>query len=175
MIEDEDFLPSDSPVAVTFQAVDEKIENVLRPQYLEDFQGQKQLKENLGVFIKAARERGEALDHTFLIGPPGLGKTTLASIIANEMHSELRMTSAPALEKPKDLAGILTIYSIYYISMIPKVQEYGKLKAIGATKKQIRQIVFREDVVLIDCLLIAARSRQEFCRQCRRAKQNRCS
>ena len=66
-----DFNPEeDSPVAVTFQRADEKTENVLRPQYLEDFQGQAQLKENLSVFIKAARERGEALDHTFLIGPP---------------------------------------------------------------------------------------------------------
>ena len=106
--DDEKYTQDDSPVSVTFQASDEKNENILRPQYLEDFQGQKQLKENLSIFIKAARDRSEALDHTFLVGPPGLGKTTLAAIIANEMHSEIRMTSAPALDKLKDLAGILT-------------------------------------------------------------------
>ena len=83
-------------------------ENILRPSRLEDFQGQEEMKENLRIFINAARERNEALDHTFIVGPPGLGKTTLASIIAEEMHAEIRMTSAPALDKPKDLAGILT-------------------------------------------------------------------
>ena len=75
-----------------FQEEDRQ-ENMLRPQYLEDFQGQSSIKDNLSVFIKAARSRGDALDHTFIVGPPGLGKTTLASIIANEMHSEIRMTS----------------------------------------------------------------------------------
>jgi len=80
----------------------------LRPQFLKDFQGQKDLKENLNVFITAAREREESLDHIFLSGPPGLGKTTLAGIMANEMGSEFKVTSAPALDKPKDLAGILT-------------------------------------------------------------------
>ena len=83
-------------------------ENVLRPKYLTDFQGQEELKENLSIYIKAAKDRGEALDHIFLQGPPGLGKTTLASIIANEMGTEIKLTSATALDKPKDLVGILT-------------------------------------------------------------------
>jgi len=80
----------------------------LRPRFLSEFQGQQRIKENLLIFIKAARERGEALDHLFLMGPPGLGKTTLALVVASEMGSDFKPTSAPAIEKPKDLAGILT-------------------------------------------------------------------
>ncbi|MEE8441852.1 MAG: Holliday junction branch migration DNA helicase RuvB [Spirochaetia bacterium] len=87
---------------------DDVAEVKLRPQRLADFQGQADLKRNLGVFIEAARARTESLDHVFLSGPPGLGKTTLATIIANEMGTEFKVTSAPALERPKDLAGILT-------------------------------------------------------------------
>ena len=83
-------------------------ENILRPKYLSDFQGQNELKENLKIYIDAAKKRGEALDHIFLQGPPGLGKTTLASIIANEMGADIKLTSATALDKPKDLVGILT-------------------------------------------------------------------
>ncbi len=100
-------------------------ENILRPKTLADFQGQSKLKENLSIFIKAAKERRDALDHVFLIGPPGLGKTTLASIIANEMESDIRMTSAPALDKPKDLAGILTNVtegSIFFIDEIVRMR-----------------------------------------------------
>jgi Holliday junction DNA helicase RuvB len=80
----------------------------LRPQRLGEFLGQRAMKENLAVFIAAARERGESLDHLFLTGPPGLGKTTLAQIVANELGAEFVQTSAPALDKPKDLIGILT-------------------------------------------------------------------
>lgn len=79
----------------------------LRPKLLSEFIGQEGLKNNLSVFVKAALERKEALDHLFLIGPPGLGKTTLAQIIAHELGVEMKMTSAPALDKAKDLAGIL--------------------------------------------------------------------
>jgi Holliday junction DNA helicase RuvB len=83
-------------------------DTTLRPQSLGEFLGQKTMKENLGVFIGAAGERGENLDHLFLIGPPGLGKTTLAQIVANELGAKFVQTSAPALDKPKDLIGILT-------------------------------------------------------------------
>ena len=80
----------------------------LRPKRLAEFLGQKTMKENLSVFISAARERCESLDHLFLIGPPGLGKTTLAQVVANELETGFIQTSAPALDKPKDLAGLLT-------------------------------------------------------------------
>lgn len=118
-------LEDTSLMSTSFQIDTDVQENILRPKYLNDFQGQSKIKENLGVFIKAARERGEALDHVFLIGPPGLGKTTLASIIANEMSSDIKMTSAPVLEKPKDLAGILTNItenSVFFIDEIHRLR-----------------------------------------------------
>ena len=80
----------------------------LRPKYLSEFLGQKGMKENLSVFITTAKQRGESLDHLFLIGPPGLGKTTLAQVVANELETGFVQTSAPALDKPKDLVGLLT-------------------------------------------------------------------
>ncbi|MDA3950179.1 MAG: Holliday junction branch migration DNA helicase RuvB [Spirochaeta sp.] len=112
------------PVRPEFED-DDVYENRLRPQRLEDFLGQEQIKDNLRVFITAAKERGECLDHLFLSGPPGLGKTTLANIMAREMETDLRVTSAPALEKPKDLAGILTTLqdgTIFFIDEIHRLK-----------------------------------------------------
>ncbi len=87
---------------------EKELEKVLRPQAFEQFSGQPQIIENLTVFIQAAKQRDEALDHVLLHGPPGLGKTTLSNIIANELGVELKTTSGPVLEKPGDLAGLLT-------------------------------------------------------------------
>jgi Holliday junction DNA helicase RuvB len=104
---------------------DSKKEPVIRPQLLQDFQGQEKLKENLSIYIKAAKERNDPLDHVFLSGPPGLGKTTLAGIMANELGVETRVTSAPALEKPKDLAGLLTTISdrtVFFIDEIHRLK-----------------------------------------------------
>jgi len=87
---------------------EEAIERALRPKHLDEYVGQAKIRDQLEIFISAARKRGEALDHTLLFGPPGLGKTTLANIIAREMGVNLRQTSGPVLERPGDLAAILT-------------------------------------------------------------------
>ena len=104
---------------------EERLELTLRPQALDDFQGQSELKDNLKVFVAAAKARGDTLDHVFLSGPPGLGKTTLAGIVANEMGVDFKVTSAPALEKPKDLAGLLTSLSpgsVFFIDEIHRLK-----------------------------------------------------
>ena len=94
--------------APEYSSQDEETEYSLRPRTLKEYIGQQKAKENLSIYIEAARRRGEALDHVLLYGPPGLGKTTLSQIIANEMQTTLKVTSGPAIEKPGDLAALLT-------------------------------------------------------------------
>jgi Holliday junction DNA helicase RuvB len=96
------------PTGSTMSAEEQQFEKALRPKSLDEFNGQPKIVENLKVFIQAAKLRGEALDHLLLHGPPGLGKTTLSHIVANELETSLKMSSGPVLEKPGDLAGLLT-------------------------------------------------------------------
>lgn len=105
---------------------DVKIENNLRPTMLADYIGQEKAKNNLKVFIEAAKNRGESLDHVLLYGPPGLGKTTLASIIANEMNSNLKITSGPAIEKPGELAAILNNLNEHDVLFIDEIHRLNR-------------------------------------------------
>ena len=94
-------------ISTEINSEDEKIENHLRPQKLDEYIGQEASKEKLKVYIDAAKARGESLDHVLFYGPPGLGKTTFAGVIANEMGVNIKVTSGPAIEKPGDMAAIL--------------------------------------------------------------------
>ena len=101
-------------------------ENVLRPKTLSEYIGQTKVKENMKVYIEAAKKREEPLDHVLLYGPPGLGKTTLANIISHEMNSNLKITSGPAIEKPGDLAALLTNLSPFDVLFIDEIHRLNK-------------------------------------------------
>ncbi len=124
----EDYLSGESE---GLNAAEKEFEKALRPLSFEDFTGQQKVVDNIKVFVLAAKQRGEPLDHVLLHGPPGLGKTTLSHIIANELHSNIKITSGPVLDKPSDLAGLLTnleAHDVLFIDEIhrlnPVVEEY---------------------------------------------------
>ena len=105
---------------------EERIEKTLRPQTLKEYIGQEKVKENMKIYIEAAKKRKEPLDHCLFYGPPGLGKTTIANIIANEMQSNIKITSGPAIEKPGDLAAILTTLSENDVLFIDEIHRLSK-------------------------------------------------
>ncbi len=129
----------------TYNETEDREEATLRPKLLREFLGQEQLKSNLAVFIEAARRRKESLDHVFFSGPPGLGKTTLAGIIANELQVQFRSTSAPALERPGDLAAILSTVGEHNVFFIDEIH---RLKPVIEEMLYIAMEDFEIDVVM---------------------------
>ena len=115
-----------SPELIDSDGQEERFENSLRPKVLADYIGQDKVKENMKVYIEAAKKRGEPLDHCLFYGPPGLGKTTLSTIISNEMNSNIKITSGPAISKAGDLAALLTNLSEFDILFIDEIHRLSK-------------------------------------------------
>ena len=105
---------------------EENMEKSLRPLTLNEYIGQDKVKENMKIYIESAKKRGEPLDHCLFYGPPGLGKTTISTIIANEMNSNIKITSGPAIEKPGDLASLLTNLSEFDVLFIDEIHRLSK-------------------------------------------------
>ena len=114
----EDYLSGD---AHNLSPADKEMEMTLRPLNFDDFTGQFKVVDNIKIFVQAAKKRGEALDHVLLHGPPGLGKTTLSHIIANELNTNIKVSSGPILDKPGDLAGLLTNLEDYDVLFIDEI------------------------------------------------------
>ena len=114
-------------IAPEVQDGEESVEQVLRPQVLEEYIGQESVKDQMNIFIEAAKKRNEAMDHVLIFGPPGLGKTTLAHVIANELGVNLKHTSGPAIEKPGDLAAILTNLEERDVLFVDEIQRLSSV------------------------------------------------